>query len=183
MAKKKKKTAKVKVKTRVKTRKTASRPKPKRHKTASKKTTKGKPAKTKRRKKDTGGGQTKYRVSFPERALTYAEVGQFAHSRLAKKFKVSVPTIKNWIDMHPKFAEAVEEGEKIAVAAVDSTHYQLALGIVKVKKGNLPPNQRACEKILTANIEKYKNKQELSGPDGKPLLPIQVIIKNKEVQK
>ncbi len=155
MAKKKKKAKekskkKAVVKKAVKKKKTAKRKRP---------TARAKP---KPRKKNKGGGQTKYQESFPDRALTYAEVGQFAHSRLAKKFKVSIPTIKNWIDNHSKFADAVEEGKKIAVEAVDSTYYEQALGLVKVKKGYLPPNERACNKILTANREEYKNKQEVN---------------------
>ena len=132
--------------------------------------------KNKKPKKNKGGGQTKYKVSFPDRAMVYAEVGWFSCSRLAKKFKVSPQTIRNWINNHSIFKEAVEEGKKIAVEAVDSTYYELALGLVKVKKANLPPNERACKGILMANREEYKNKHELSGPDGGPIKTVLDII-------
>ena len=151
-----------------KTKKTKTKTKP--NKKAGRKTTKTKPKTTRPKvKRKKGGGQTKYRVGFPDRALAYAEIGQFAVSRLAKKFRVSVPTIKNWIKDHPEFAAAVEEGKKIAVEAVDSTYYQMALGLVKKRKGKIPPCERAGNKILTANREEYKERRELTGADGEPL--------------
>lgn len=133
---------------------------------------KNKPAKPRK-----GGGQTKYRANFPDRAIGYAEDGSYQPSRLAKKFRVSAQTIKNWIDNHPKFAEAVEEGKDAAVDAVDETLHRLALGGVKIKKGKLPPNERACKDILRAHRkELYGDKLAVGGEDGKPIRTVLDII-------
>lgn len=123
---------------------------------------KKKTAKKAKAKKNKGGGQTKYRESHADRALTYAEVGCFSQSKLAKKFKVSANTLRSWIKGHKKFADAIAEGKKIAIEAVDSTYHEMALGLVKEKKGYLPPNQKACAGILAANVNKYKNKHEIN---------------------
>lgn len=157
----------------------------KRKKVLKKKTKAKKPAKSKvkttkkkvkkRTKKNKGGRQTKYTKSHPMIALGYAEDGSYQPSRLAKKFKVSVQTIRNWIKNHPKFAEAVEEGKDTAVDAVDETLHHLALGKVRIKKGVLPPNDRACKNILKAHRkELYGDKLAVGGPDGKSI-PVTIV--------
>lgn len=134
-------------------------------KTAGKKSTR-----KKRTKKNKGGGQTKYTKNHPAMALGFAEDGSYQPSRLAKKFGVSAQTIRNWIDNHPKFAEAVKEGKDAAVDAVDETLHRLALGKVRIKKRMIPPNDRACKNILKAHRkELYGDKLAVGGEDGKPI--------------
>lgn len=175
MAKQKAKKKAVKKKT-VKTKAAKKKTVKKKTSKKGKSKTKGraKPAKPKKKKKKKSGGQSKYSVKFPDRARLYAEVGWFSCNRLAKKFKVSSQTIRNWIKDHPKFAEAVKDGKEIAIEAVDCKNYEMALGLVKEKKGYIPPNQKSCISILKANRAEYKDKIQHSGPDGEPI-PMQIV--------
>ena len=127
-----------------------------------KKTAKKKKTKAKKPTKDKGGGQTVYTTKHPDLAMGFAEDGSYQISRLAKKFGVTPQTIRNWVKTYPKFAEAVKEGKQAAIDRVNETYHNLAIGGIKIKKSELPPNEKACNKILTSHVAAYKNKQEVN---------------------
>ena len=147
-----------KKKTKKTVRKKARRPaKPKPRKSKKKKTTKAQTTR-KRAKPKKGGGQTKYRATHPARAIGYAEDGSFKPHLLARKFNVSTATIRNWIASHPEFAAAVKLGKEIAVDMVHLRYFQMALGELKTKKGCLPANERAANRILAAYRKEFSDK-------------------------
>lgn len=73
------------------------------------------------------GQPTKYKPEYCELAKNYAIMGA-TDEQIAVFLKVSVATIGNWKNKHPKFLEALKEGKAIADHEVIKSLRQRAIG-------------------------------------------------------
>jgi len=59
----------------------------------------------------TAGQPSKFRQAFVQETERVCEQEGFTDKLLAQHFKVSPRTIQNWMQAHPDFAQAVQEGK------------------------------------------------------------------------
>lgn len=131
----------------------------------------------KRKKKNDTGRPTKYQEEFCEQARRLCLLGA-TNEELAQAFNVSVSSIKEWINVHPMFSSAVQEGRQVADSKVADRLYQRALGYehdaeeIKVVKDEIvrvpirkqyPPDTAAAFIWLkNRRPSQWRDKQELA---------------------
>lgn len=130
------------------------------------------------------GRPTKYRPEYAQQARNYCELGA-TDADLARFFGISRWTIYHWQAMHPEFAEALKLGKLGPDARVERSLYQRAVGydieseqIFYDKDTGKPVRAQTVEHIPAdpasaifwlKNRCGWRDRKELTGPDGEPL--------------
>src|SRR5215472_5451825 len=134
-----------------------------------------------------GGRPTKFREEYIELAFKFALLGA-TNEELAVCFEVDHATIQNWYDRHPKFFAAVINGRDKADANVAHSLYRRACGFYREDAVKIfmpanadapvyapyseyyPPDPGAAMNWLkNRQGKRWKDKQEITGEDGKPI--------------
>jgi hypothetical protein len=132
------------------------------------------------------GRPTKYKPEYAELAFKFCLLGA-TNERLGELFDVAVSTVSLWMVEHASFSDAIKRGRAEADAEVASALYHRAKGyshpavkiFADVKSGeekivpyveHYPPDTAAAF-IWLKNRAGWKDKQELTGADGKDLIP------------
>lgn len=113
------------------------------------------------------GNPSPYQPEYCTQARVLARLGA-TDAELAEAFEVTRRTIFNWRAAHPEFDEACQVGKEVADNRVERSLYELAVGW-----GDQPPHAGACFGWLYNRCpEKWKRRQEITGKDGAPLIPV-----------
>lgn len=132
------------------------------------------------------GRPTLYKPEYAELAFKFCLMGA-TNERLAEFFDVAVATVSNWMNEHPEFLDAIKHGRVQADGEIAHALYHRAKGYshpaVKIfadpKTGaqqivdyteHYPPDTAAAF-IWLKNRAGWKDKQEITGADGKDLIP------------
>lgn len=134
------------------------------------------------------GRPTKYDAKFVKQAAKLCEYGA-TDIEMADHFHVDVATIYRWKHSHPDFCEAVRAGKDFADERVERAFYQRAVGytfgaekvfqhqgvIVRADtREHIPPDPGAAFNWLkNRRGETWRDKSELTGANGAPLIPEQ----------
>lgn len=132
------------------------------------------------------GRPTKYKEEYVELAFKFCLLGA-TNDKLAELFEVSPSTIDLWIAEHEEFSGSVKAARFQADAEVANSLYHRARGYshnaVKIfqSKGDSGPEivpyiehyppDTAAAFIWLKNRAGWKDKQELTGADGRDLIP------------
>lgn len=123
----------------------------------------------------------------PRVILSLARKGR-TNEEIAKKIGISRKTLGVWASDHAEIGDALREGREFAVATIEDSMYARATGasrttekkviefpdgLIKkeVVERELPPDPGAA-KLLLMNWapEEYKDRHELTGKDGGPIV-------------
>jgi hypothetical protein len=130
------------------------------------------------------GRPTKYRPEYDELAFKFCLLGA-TNDRLAEMFEVDPSTIDLWIATHESFSGSVKKGRVQADAEIAHSLYHRGKGyshpdvhisnfqgeITKTDITKHYPPDTAAAFIWLKNRANWKDKQELTGADGKDLIP------------
>lgn len=135
-----------------------------------------------------GARPTDYKPEFASIAAKMCELGA-TDQELADAFDVSVRTIYNWKYAHQEFFAAIALGKSTADDRVERSLYQRAVGYeqeeVKIfmPSGAASPVYAPYRAKVAADVgaaklwltnrrgDKWRDKAELTGADGAPLIP------------
>lgn len=132
------------------------------------------------------GRPTKYKAEYVDLAYKFCLMGA-TNEKLAEFFDVATATISNWMNEHEEFLDAIKRGRVQADGEIAHALYHRAKGYshpaVKIfadpKTGvekivdyteHYPPDTAAAF-IWLKNRAGWKDKQEITGADGKDLVP------------
>lgn len=132
------------------------------------------------------GRPTKYKPEYAELAYKFCLLGA-TNEKLSEFFDVAVSTVSKWLDEHEEFSDAIKRGRVQADAEIAHALYHRAKGyshaavkiFADVKTGaqqvvdyteHYPPDTAAAF-IWLKNRAGWKDRQELTGADGKDLIP------------
>lgn len=139
-----------------------------------------------------GGRPSKFNPEMTTQAKKLAFLGA-TDREIADFFEVSESSLNNWKIQHPEFLEALKTGKEAADDRVEQSLYRRALGyshdeddirtvsnagggseiVVTPTVKHYPPDTTACIFWLkNRRKEQWRDRveQELSGPNGTPLL-------------
>lgn len=137
-----------------------------------------------------GGRPTDYHPNYPDQARKLCYLGA-TDQEIADFFEVCVATVHNWKNTYPEFLDAIREGKVYADAHLASKLYNRAEGAeweedqaIKIKVGQYEERvevvtvRRTAPPDTTALIfwlknrhpAKWRDRQEISGPDGGAIL-------------
>lgn len=132
------------------------------------------------------GRPTLYRDAYVDQVYRLALLG-LTDKEIAEFFQVSIQTLYNWDEAHPEFLDARARGKAPADAQVAERLYKRALGYshpaVKIfmpqgapepvyadYEEHYPPDTQAATWWLkNRQPKKWKDRSELTGPDGAPV--------------
>lgn len=140
----------------------------------------------------------KYQKQFAETAHHLALLG-YTDENIAASLRISVPTFYAWKKRYPEFRTGVDGGRDPALGKVASKLHQLANGFTAPKEiaqidmhqgknygtvhrtvvaEQVHPNLGAIKSILSNRTDLWKDKstQEVTGANGAPLVPVQIVI-------
>lgn len=144
--------------------------------------------------KHAGGRPTKYDSKYCEQAKKLCLLGA-TDIEIADFFGVNERTLNNWKKSHLEFLQSLKSGKMIADAEVASKLYHRAVGyehpevdikmyegkIIKTKLVKHYPPDTAANIFWLKNRqpEKWRDKHnhELTGKDGKDLIPARILSK------
>lgn len=132
------------------------------------------------------GRPTLYKPEYAELAFKFCLLGA-TNAKLAEFFDVATSTVSLWMVEHEDFSEAIKSGRVQADAEIAHALYHRAKGyshaavkiFADVKTGaqqvidyteHYPPDTAAAF-IWLKNRAGWKDKQEITGADGKDLIP------------
>lgn len=132
------------------------------------------------------GRPTLYKPEYTDLAFKFCLMGA-TNDKLAEFFDVATATVSNWMNEHPEFMDAVKRGRGQADAEIAHALYHRAKGyshaavkiFADVKTGaqqvvdyteHYPPDTAAAF-IWLKNRAGWKDRQEVTGADGKDLIP------------
>lgn len=132
------------------------------------------------------GRPSKYKPEYADLAFKFCLMGA-TNEKLAEFFDVAVSTVSLWMVEHEAFSDAIKKGRAEADAEIAHALYHRAKGYshpaVKIfadpKTGvekivdyteHYPPDTAAAF-IWLKNRAGWKDRQELTGADGKDLIP------------
>jgi len=139
------------------------------------------------------GRPTDYRPEYAAQAEKLCKLGA-TDKELADFFEVHEDTVNAWKTAHEEFSVSVKAGKQLADANVAERLYERAMGFehdseeIKVVEGAIErvPIRKIYPPDTTAAIFWLKNRQkdkwressrtELTGADGKDLIPINIIM-------
>lgn len=139
------------------------------------------------------GRPTKFRPEMTEQVAKLCRLGA-TDVQIADFFGVTEKTVNNWKDAHPAFFQSLKGGKTEADERVERGLFERATGYehpaVKVfmpsgaTKPVYAPITERYPPDTTAAIfwlknrqpERWRDRQELTGPDGQPLVPVPVQI-------
>ncbi len=135
------------------------------------------------------GRPSDFKPEYVQTAAALCEAGA-TDEEVAEEFGCSVRTLYRWKSQYPDFCQALKVGKSFADARVEHSFYHRAVGFrykeqqaIKVKVGDgiekieivevertVPPDASAGLAWLK-NRAGWNDRQELTGADGKDLLP------------
>lgn len=132
------------------------------------------------------GRKSTYDPKYANMALRHCMLGA-NNEALAKLFEVELATIKKWAKEIPEFSAAIYEGREGADAYMAQSLYHRGCG-AKIKQQRVmivdgkpqtvewveshPPDTRAASLWLrNRHPERWRDRKELTGADGQPLVP------------
>lgn len=137
--------------------------------------------------KNKGGRPTKYKTEYCEQAAKLCRLGA-TDKQLADFFEVSVDTICEWKNVHPKFSDSVKKAKaEYDDDLVEKSLARRAQGFMRVKEvfnpegvkeliqEEVPPDTTACIFWLKNRKPKeWRDRQEHehTGANGTPLIPV-----------
>lgn len=132
------------------------------------------------------GRPTEYQPEFAEQAAKLCALGA-TDFELGRFFEVDTSTIYRWKNSHPEFCEAVRSGKDEADERVERAFYHRAVGYTYESEKvfqhqgeiiraplleHVPPDVGAAFNWLkNRRPDKWRDKHELTGADGKDLIP------------
>lgn len=137
------------------------------------------------------GRPTKYKAEYVKQARKLCHLGA-TDAELAAFFEVDEDTINEWKKVHPEFSESLKVSKeeydgrierKLAERAMGYSH-----GAVKIFNDegtpmkvdyveHYPPDTTACIFWLkNRQPSKWRDRQEVTGADGAPILPVIELI-------
>lgn len=143
------------------------------------------------RKKHAGGRPSKFRPEMVEQARKLCLLGA-TDREIADFFKVDVATIYRWKADNEQFCDALKVGKEAADSRVERSLYQKALGyshdavkifadpktgaeqIVPYTEHYAPDTTAAIFWLKNRKPAEWRDRQELTGADGKDLIPEQL---------
>lgn len=133
------------------------------------------------------GRPTVYRADYAEQARKLCLLSA-TDVELAAFFEVSEQTLNTWKKAHPEFLESITHGKVLADANVASRLYERAMGyshdavkivanavtgdehIVPFTQHYPPDTQAASLWLRNRQPSKWRDRQEITGADGGPLI-------------
>lgn len=132
------------------------------------------------------GRPTKFKAEYVDLAYKFCLMGA-TNEKLAEFFDVATATVSNWMNEHPEFMDAIKRGRVQADAEIAHALYHRAKGyshaavkiFADVKTGakqivdytEYYPPDTAAAFIWLKNRAGWKDRQEVTGADGKDLIP------------
>lgn len=131
------------------------------------------------------GRPTLYKPEYADLAYKYCLLGA-KNDQLAEFFEVVVSTISLWLVEHQEFSEAVKKGRFQADAEIAHALYHRAkgyshdavkifndkeAGVTQVPYTEHYPPDTAAAFIWLKNRAGWRDRQEVTGADGKDLIP------------
>jgi hypothetical protein len=150
--------------------------------------------KTKSESGKLGGRPSRYRDEYARIARLMCANGA-TDAELAEEFKVTTMTIWRWQSRHPGFGAALKVAKDEFDARVERALAQRAVGYsydtVKIfmptgsrepvyvpYREHIPPDPYAAFRWLNARrMKEWRDRRELTGADGDPLMPIIALLK------
>ena len=120
------------------------------------------------------GRPSLYQPKFAEQAFKLCLLGA-TDKEMADFFEVEVSTINKWKLDYPEFSESIRAGKIDADANVSKSLYNRALGYDKDGKHYPPDTTAQMFWLKNRRGSNWREKSEISGPDGGPLSVISEI--------
>lgn len=137
--------------------------------------------------KESAGRPTTYKSEYNEQVFKFCLLGA-TDKQIADFFGIAESTLNKWKNEHYEFSESIKRGKCVADANVASSLYSRAKGFVKndcekifQNRGEIvrakyteyfPPDTTAAIFWLKNRQQKsWRDRQELTGMDGKDLIP------------
>ena len=126
-----------------------------------------------------------YKPEYADLAYKFCLLGA-KNEQLAEFFDVAVSTVSLWMNEHEEFSEAIKKGRVQADAEIAHALYHRAkgyshdavkifndkdTGVTQVPYTEHYPPDTAAAFIWLKNRAGWRDKQELTGADGKDLIP------------